>query len=491
MAPGEQAGSSSLRHRAAPNASTSATTTTSSTSGSSLSTTSSKSRPTGTSSAPTTYYRLRLGTFPTELHNKDISREEWRQLAERIEVKDKDGTAAAGDLHVEQMQKKSTTAPVVPDLDKIEPMDPLMHTERIIGITLYLSLNVTPGLLPLFLLSRFLVLPFCGLSDLVYESAGYYLNIAILLTILFPAFLFSLEFFILQPLLRKRYPKLIYAYDLMFNQTKGDDNFFKNQYLFSEWLSMKYLSLQLIWPTEVDEILDKYENGIFVMIPHGPAPLAQTCYSMWSKLFGTAETKPCALTRWTCAPVLFKLPFVSALLRSLGYIPANGKKIEKYLELKQSIGIVLDGIKGMFYQSKKRETACIADRKGIVKIALKTGKPLIPVYAFGQSELYSVLQDPFGILATVSTKLNVSILPFFGRFGMPYGPPYRKPVAVVFGKPIDCFVEGSGSGSGVTSAITNDQVDLYHGKLCEEFENIFETHKHAYGWGHKELRIVA
>ena len=55
--------------------------------------------------------------------------------------------------------------------------------------------------------------------------------------------------------------------------------------------------------------------------------------------------------------------------------------------------------------------------KGICKISLQTGCPIVPVYGFGHTTLWTVIADPFGILEKLSVYLNVSICPFYGRFG--------------------------------------------------------------------------
>ena len=43
-------------------------------------------------------------------------------------------------------------------------------------------------------------------------------------------------------------------------------------------------------------------------------------------------------------------------------------------------------------------------RKGIVKIALRKGAPLVPAYCFGHTELWTIVTDPLGILQ--ATPLN-------------------------------------------------------------------------------------
>ena len=48
-------------------------------------------------------------------------------------------------------------------------------------------------------------------------------------------------------------------------------------------------------------------------------------------------------------------------------------------------------------------------RKGIVKIALRKGAPLVPAYCFGHTELWTIVTDPLGILQ--ATSLNCPLPP--------------------------------------------------------------------------------
>jgi hypothetical protein len=70
-------------------------------------------------------------------------------------------------------------------------------------------------------------------------------------------------------------------------------------------------------------------------------------------------------------------------MKSVGYIPAKSKNILVALTKKNvNVGIILDGIDGMFHSrtaaNDNSEVGAILKRKGIIKIALKAGVPIIP-----------------------------------------------------------------------------------------------------------------
>ena len=59
--------------------------------------------------------------------------------------------------------------------------------------------------------------------------------------------------------------------------------------------------------------------------------------------------------------------------------------------------------------------------------------------------------------------------------------PTWQPVLVALGEPIVC---------PKTAEPTPQMVDEYHAKLCAGYKQVFDAHKMAFGWGHKELQFV-
>jgi hypothetical protein len=251
----------------------------------------------------------------------------------------------------------------------------------------------------------------------------------------------------------------------------------KGQYLYTERNIQKYNSIKWVWPKSLQP-QNLPGKKIFCAVPHGLAPVGITAYPGWSKLFGER------MNHWTAAPVVLKLTIVSYLLKNIGYVPATSSSIKSVLTKKdENVGVVLDGIAGMFQKGGNTELAWVKERKGIVKIALTTGTPLVPVFGFGHSKLWRIITDPFGILEKISLALNVSVTPFCGRpFGLlPFGPPFREPVLMAFGEPI------------IVPKIkepSQEQIDEYHHKFMESMVEAFETHKTAYGCPEKKLKFV-
>jgi hypothetical protein len=195
--------------------------------------------------------------------------------------------------------------------------------------------------------------------------------------------IFVVYFAILYMLVRWNFGKFTKKYNRPKDLSPTDIK--DNQYLFTERNNQKYTSLQFVWPDSIQRPALDNQAVIFCVIPHGVAPLGITAYPVWSKLFNDK------LCHWTCAPVVLNIPILKDFMRAIGYIPAKAKNIADTLSKKEeNVGIILDGVAGMFQSHD--EIAHVKKRKGIIKIALRCGAPIVPVYGFGHTSLVSTLK---------------------------------------------------------------------------------------------------
>jgi 1-acyl-sn-glycerol-3-phosphate acyltransferase len=379
--------------------------------------------------AAAAYYKFDVGQLPDELFNEKVPVEKWLKTTTTVGV---EGFPANS-------------------LNKLSPISWDVELERVFGIALYMASNVLPFLLPtLSVLAWF----FITAKFVLYFVVAYV------------GVLFLVENFFFKPRFLRQYNRK----DAM------SDNIKDNQYLFTERNITKYLSVNFVWPKSMHRPAMASTPMIFCAVPHGVAPFGITAYPLWSKLFNDK------LCHWTCAPVVLKLPVVGYYMKKIGYVPAKSKYILETLTKKEeNVGVVLDGISGMFQGGKNQEVAYLKARKGIVKIALRAGAPIVPVYGFGHTSLYTVVVDPFGILQWLSNALETSLTPFFGRYGWFLGPPPRHPVTVCIGEPVMC---------PQIAEPTKEDIAKYHQQMLDSYQQLFDKHKDAYGWGHKSLKFV-
>lgn len=221
-----------------------------------------------------------------------------------------------------------------------------------------------------------------------------------------------------------------------------------------------------------EELLTLDRPAIICVTPHNILPWSTS--GAISKLFGGR------LTVWGGAPVLFKLPMLRPLLAQFGTFPAGKKGNHQSLADGNNVGLVLDGIAGMFCRARGHgdEQLYLRKRKAVCAIALQSGAPIVPAYCFGSNEVATVLADPLGLLRWLSIRFDVSLTPFVGRWGVPMGAPRRKPLLLAFGPAIECTQLPLDCDAAAVSAA----VDAKHAELLEGYRTIFETHKEAYGY---------
>lgn len=116
------------------------------------------------------------------------------------------------------------------------------------------------------------------------------------------------------------------------------------------------------------------------------------------------------------------------------------------LEKKESIAVVVGGAREAMFSSPGRYELVFKRRLGIFKIAVRSGCPIVPTFAFGEVDLYDQISLPWPLnrLQTASIHLFGFSMPILrGRFGSIL--PYRKKLMTVIGVPIDPvdFKEGT------------------------------------------------
>ncbi|KAH8062687.1 2-acylglycerol O-acyltransferase [Aureococcus anophagefferens] len=121
----------------------------------------------------------------------------------------------------------------------------------------------------------------------------------------------------------------------------------------------------------------------------------------------------------------------------------------------------------------------LSKRKGFVKIALEHGAELVPMYAFGDTDLFEHHAFLLGFRKWLVRTLGVAIPLITGSVGLL---PHRRPVRIVVGAPLPCPC--------ADGCPTQKDVDAAHAAYVAALRALFDAHKARCGHAAAELVIT-
>ncbi|XP_024427495.2 2-acylglycerol O-acyltransferase 3 [Desmodus rotundus] len=181
---------------------------------------------------------------------------------------------------------------------------------------------------------------------------------------------------------------------------------------------------------------------------------------------------------------IFHLPLYRDYLMSSGMCSANCQSLDFILsrpQLGQAAVIAIGGAQESLYAMPGKHHLVLRNRKGFVRLALRHGASLVPVYSFGENDIFRLkvfAQDSWQYLCQVNFKKLMGFSPciFWGRslFSANFWGllPFRKPITTVVGRPIpvpQCLHP------------TEEEVDHYHTLYMNALQQLFEEHKESCG----------
>ena len=141
----------------------------------------------------------------------------------------------------------------------------------------------------------------------------------------------------------------------------------------------------------------------------------------------------------TCAPLLFNLPLLGEHFTVTNARPVDRRSLEAMLARGGSIAIQPGGVKEQAATRHDQEQAFFPKKLGFVRLAIKHGTPLVPMYLFGENQLYRRV-DGFEWLTRLIKKATGMTLPIVtAKWGLPQAGllPIATDVHVRYGRPVD------------------------------------------------------
>eukprot|EP00127_Corallochytrium_limacisporum_P001281 Clim_evm6s49 gene=Clim_evmTU6s49 len=227
--------------------------------------------------------------------------------------------------------------------------------------------------------------------------------------------------------------------------------------------------------------LDPKHNYLFAYHPHGIIAYGVLgCFATearnFSEVYPGIDIHPCTLD------TNFRSPLSRELFLGLGMISVGKRSLINCLSPKRpgnSALIVVGGAAEALDAHPGTYELTLARRKGFCKIAVMTGAKLVPVFAFGENDVYSQTPNERGTTVRTWQEKIMRVFgfstPFIqgrGVFQYTYGfMPYRRPIHVVVGKPIEV---------PKIADPTPEEVDKVHQVYLESLEALYHEHKDRY-----------
>mmetsp|Transcript_9778 Transcript_9778/g.23229 ORF Transcript_9778/g.23229 Transcript_9778/m.23229 type:complete len:454 (+) Transcript_9778:1-1362(+) len=244
--------------------------------------------------------------------------------------------------------------------------------------------------------------------------------------------------------------------------------------------------------------LDPTKNYIFGYHPHGIISTGALC-NFGAEATGFSTLFPGIDLRLLTLAVNFYVPFLREYFLALGVNDVSRESCITNLRRGPgaSIMIVVGGAaEALEARPNEYDLTISTKRKGFVKIALQEGASMVPVFSFGEVDVFNQWANPEGSKLRRFQKWSTSIFGIsppivVGRalksgvlkrwFGWNWGiMPLRMPVHSVVGAPIDCPKIAPDADEKTLS----EAIDKYHALYLEELKKVYEDHKESF----KDLR---
>ncbi|ORX82749.1 diacylglycerol acyltransferase [Basidiobolus meristosporus CBS 931.73] len=240
------------------------------------------------------------------------------------------------------------------------------------------------------------------------------------------------------------------------------------------------------------EELDPSKNYIFGYHPHGIIAVGAFA-AIATEGANVSEVFPGLNIRLLTLDTNFKLPFYRDLLLGLRVASVSRRSCENILRKGpgHSCMIVVGGATESLSAFPGTNDLVLKKRVGFVKLSLKTGASLVPVFGFGENDIFDQVASGPGtkvrhVQSRIQQIFGFTVPLFYGRgiFNYDLGIlPHRRPIVVVVGKPIE--VEKMENP-------TEEDIKKYHDLYIKSLEDLYNQYKDVYAKERvSELRFIA
>ncbi|XP_017094352.2 diacylglycerol O-acyltransferase 2 [Drosophila bipectinata] len=271
---------------------------------------------------------------------------------------------------------------------------------------------------------------------------------------------------------------------------------FRNNWLFRHYRD--YFPVQLVKTAE----LPPNKNYIMASFPHGILGTGISTnmgldISKWLELFPQVRPKVATLDQ------NFLTPIVRGLLKSWGLVSVS-KEALVYLLTKSNdpkhkdnqdgftsnaVAILVGGAQEALDSHPGKYILTLKNRKGFVKMAIRTGSSIVPTFSFGEVDILDQVANPphskirhFQDFVKKLTGISPLVPVGRGIFNYTFGfLPNRRRIVQVVGSPIDVIKSDKPDPA---------YVDKIHNQVIEALEKMFAQYKDQYIPNAKNTKLV-
>ncbi|XP_055278658.1 2-acylglycerol O-acyltransferase 2-like [Moschus berezovskii] len=241
------------------------------------------------------------------------------------------------------------------------------------------------------------------------------------------------------------------------------------------WRYMKdYFPISLVKTAD----MDPSRNYLAGFHPHGIGVIGAFT-NLCTESTGFSSVFPGIRSHLMMLNLWFWVPVFRECIMSVGLVSADKESAAHILSRKGGgnlLSIVVGGVQEALNARPGAYKLVLRNRKGFIRLALMHGAALVPIFSFGENDIYDQVESsPGSWLRWFQDRLHkstrASIPLFYGRgvFQYSFGlMPYRRPITTVVGKPIEVQK---------TPHPSQEEVDRLHQRYMKELENLFEAHK--------------
>jgi hypothetical protein len=223
--------------------------------------------------------------------------------------------------------------------------------------------------------------------------------------------------------------------------------------------------------------LDSSKTYVFGCHPHGTMAFNRAAVGfctdeLWFAAFPGVDF------RVLMASAAFLIPVIREVFVWSHGVDASKKTAQIVLRASKSVFVYPGGEREQMATERGKHKAFLSSRKGFVKLAIEEGASLVPVYAFGEVELYNHSNFMLSFRQMLVKRFQVAVPLLYGQCGLL---PYRVPITLVFGTPIPL---------PHVQAPSHELVDLHHAQYVQALLKLFDEHKKQMGCPDATLEIL-